>query len=358
MLALARALGRGGVARRSGVRDRSVVPHGQYHGGVDALCGWRHRSGDRTLSARARPVSRVPSRAAIARGRIPGRRGSCAGAIELWSRSWRSIRRMRSHWPGWRTCGRWSGARAEACELMVRARCSPQAAATCPRFISRSATSGSDDHDRAFEALEQAWLDRDPALATITVEPRFAPLRDDPRYLELLERLKMPISPGIRDSRVQTTGLATRTRKRDAARRRPLHRCQRRSSSLVILRQLCVCRHDGVEFVDDGVQVGAGDRRCRTDRRRCRCRHGCRCSRGSTRRLRRAPRESPCTSAGRAAAARFSRRASRPRAAASASPVCRQRERRRGQPASARAAHRRRLPASSAASARPALPPS
>jgi hypothetical protein len=46
-----------------------------------------------------------------------------------------------------------------------------------------------DDRDAAFAALDRAWLDRDPALAAVAVEPRFAPLRGDPRYQELLVRI-------------------------------------------------------------------------------------------------------------------------------------------------------------------------
>jgi TolB-like protein/Tfp pilus assembly protein PilF len=90
-----------------------------------------------------------------------------------------------------------SGARAEACELIVRA-AALHNRGYVPTFHLALGYVGLDDHDRAFEALKQAWLDRDPALTTIVVEPRFAPLRDDPRYLELIERLKMPISPDSR----------------------------------------------------------------------------------------------------------------------------------------------------------------
>jgi hypothetical protein len=45
--------------------------------------------------------------------------------------------------------------------------------------------------DDAFRALEQAWLDRDPALAFVCVEPRFESLRTDDRYAALLNRMKM-----------------------------------------------------------------------------------------------------------------------------------------------------------------------
>ena len=53
------------------------------------------------------------------------------------------------------------------------------------------AHAGLGNADEAFAALEQAWLDRDPALAGVHVEPRFEPLRADARYRELLERLKL-----------------------------------------------------------------------------------------------------------------------------------------------------------------------
>ena len=49
--------------------------------------------------------------------------------------------------------------------------------------------------DETFDALDTACLDRDPMLAHIAVEPRFAPLRDDPRFGELLARLGLPTSP-------------------------------------------------------------------------------------------------------------------------------------------------------------------
>jgi TolB-like protein/Tfp pilus assembly protein PilF len=50
---------------------------------------------------------------------------------------------------------------------------------------------GLDNVDEAFAALDQAWLDRDPALAGVHVEPRFETIRGDRRYGELLERLNL-----------------------------------------------------------------------------------------------------------------------------------------------------------------------
>jgi tetratricopeptide (TPR) repeat protein len=43
--------------------------------------------------------------------------------------------------------------------------------------------------DAAFEALERAAEDRDPGLANVAVDPRFAPLRQDPRYVSVVARL-------------------------------------------------------------------------------------------------------------------------------------------------------------------------
>jgi len=49
--------------------------------------------------------------------------------------------------------------------------------------------------DETFEALDIACLDRDPMLAHIAVEPRFMPLRDEPRFRALLARLGLSTSP-------------------------------------------------------------------------------------------------------------------------------------------------------------------
>jgi TolB-like protein/Tfp pilus assembly protein PilF len=95
------------------------------------------------------------------------------------------------------------GARAEANDLMARAAALP-GCRYVPAFHLALGYVGLEDHDRAFEALGQAWADCDPALSTIMVEPRFDPVRDDPRYLELIERLNMPVvhvsGSGIQDS--------------------------------------------------------------------------------------------------------------------------------------------------------------
>jgi Flp pilus assembly protein TadD len=60
-----------------------------------------------------------------------------------------------------------------------------------PRYHLAMAYLALEDIDTVFELLDQAWLDRDPAVAGVNVEPRFEPLRADSRYRELLERLNL-----------------------------------------------------------------------------------------------------------------------------------------------------------------------
>ena len=50
---------------------------------------------------------------------------------------------------------------------------------------------GLGEHDQAFERLEQAFRDRDRGMAWIKVAPRLDPLRTDPRFTDLLRRMKL-----------------------------------------------------------------------------------------------------------------------------------------------------------------------
>ncbi len=43
--------------------------------------------------------------------------------------------------------------------------------------------------DRAFEALETAFADRSAGLIYLNVDPAYEPLRNDPRYVDLVERI-------------------------------------------------------------------------------------------------------------------------------------------------------------------------
>jgi len=58
-----------------------------------------------------------------------------------------------------------------------------------PRYHLALAHVGLGETDATFAALEQAVVDCDPALATLAVEPRFEPVRSDPRYARLVDLL-------------------------------------------------------------------------------------------------------------------------------------------------------------------------
>jgi tetratricopeptide (TPR) repeat protein len=82
------------------------------------------------------------------------------------------------------------GARTEARELIAQAK-SLQPRRYVSPFHLAIAYAGLEDHDCAFAALKQAWQERDPALATVTVEPRLDPLRADPRFRDVLGWLNL-----------------------------------------------------------------------------------------------------------------------------------------------------------------------
>ena len=48
------------------------------------------------------------------------------------------------------------------------------------------------DLDAAFELIEQAYAEKANALVYLNVEPFFDPLRSDPRYAELIEKMGFP----------------------------------------------------------------------------------------------------------------------------------------------------------------------
>jgi TolB-like protein/tetratricopeptide (TPR) repeat protein len=83
-----------------------------------------------------------------------------------------------------------TGARGEAERLMTRVRALGRS-----RYLSgyhmAIAYAGLGKVETAFDSLDKAWADRDPAVAHVTVEPRLAPLRSDARYAVLLDRLKL-----------------------------------------------------------------------------------------------------------------------------------------------------------------------
>lgn len=48
------------------------------------------------------------------------------------------------------------------------------------------------DKDKAFTELEKAFEERDYFMPRIKVDPFMDPLRDDPRYKDLLKRMGLP----------------------------------------------------------------------------------------------------------------------------------------------------------------------
>jgi tetratricopeptide (TPR) repeat protein len=48
------------------------------------------------------------------------------------------------------------------------------------------------ENDEAFRLLDQAYEERSPSLAVAKVDPRLDPLRDDPRFQDLLRRMNFP----------------------------------------------------------------------------------------------------------------------------------------------------------------------
>jgi TolB-like protein/Flp pilus assembly protein TadD len=84
-----------------------------------------------------------------------------------------------------------TGQRAQALSLIARARAT-EGSRYVSAFHLAIAYTGVGSIDEAFAALDQAWLDRDPALPEICADPRFEPLRGDARYGEILGRLNIP----------------------------------------------------------------------------------------------------------------------------------------------------------------------
>lgn len=83
-----------------------------------------------------------------------------------------------------------AGAREEAAAIV--ARLETEAGPYVPGYHLALAHAGLGNRDAAFTLLEKACTDREPAVINLKVEPRFDPLRRDPRYGALLRRLHLP----------------------------------------------------------------------------------------------------------------------------------------------------------------------
>ncbi len=51
---------------------------------------------------------------------------------------------------------------------------------------------GLGETDSAFEALEKGFRDRDPQILYLGLDPTWEPLRSDPRYADLIDRIGLP----------------------------------------------------------------------------------------------------------------------------------------------------------------------
>jgi hypothetical protein len=50
------------------------------------------------------------------------------------------------------------------------------------------------EHERALDHLERAFEAEDPTLGTVGIDPVWDPVREDPRYLRIVEALRLPNS--------------------------------------------------------------------------------------------------------------------------------------------------------------------
>jgi hypothetical protein len=58
-----------------------------------------------------------------------------------------------------------------------------------PRWFLSIIWVGLNDNERALQALEEAFGDREPCLVSLKVEPIFDPLRDDNRFTDMIRRV-------------------------------------------------------------------------------------------------------------------------------------------------------------------------
>src|SRR5688572_8304074 len=84
-----------------------------------------------------------------------------------------------------------AGAREEASAIVAKLEAELRTVYV-PGYHLALAHTGLGNRDAAFALLEKACAEREPALINLNVEPRFEPLRRDPRYAALLQRLRLP----------------------------------------------------------------------------------------------------------------------------------------------------------------------
>ncbi|MDQ3743734.1 MAG: protein kinase [Acidobacteriota bacterium] len=84
-----------------------------------------------------------------------------------------------------------AGQRAEAQKVLASLREHAARGYASPYFVAIVYT-GLGDRERAFDSLEQAYRDRHPGMILLKYDPRFDPLRRDPRFTKLIQRIEQP----------------------------------------------------------------------------------------------------------------------------------------------------------------------
>jgi tetratricopeptide (TPR) repeat protein len=64
-----------------------------------------------------------------------------------------------------------------------------------PAYTVAEAYAALDDRERAFAYLRKAYVQREPALLFISVEPKMDGVRNDPRFAALVEDIGLPVTP-------------------------------------------------------------------------------------------------------------------------------------------------------------------
>jgi TolB-like protein/Tfp pilus assembly protein PilF len=84
-----------------------------------------------------------------------------------------------------------AGQRADAQKVLATLREHAARGYVSPYFVAVVYT-GLGDRERAFDSLERAYQDRHPGMILLKYDPRFDPLRRDPRFTKLIRRIEQP----------------------------------------------------------------------------------------------------------------------------------------------------------------------
>ena len=99
-------------------------------------------------------------------------------------------------WRGWRTRKEYWAGKTRPPRLIGQLAALRQDGYV-PAYHLALAYTGVGDADAVFRELSRACDERDPAVLHLGVEPRFTPLRGDPRFASLLARLAFPSFSGV-----------------------------------------------------------------------------------------------------------------------------------------------------------------